>query len=128
MKITIECNSIQELRDFCFESGYLVSEDRIKKAEAATKASGEIDDSASVTIATAEPKEEPVPAAEEAPTEEAISIVDLRKLLKIANDKAGHNIAKELIKAEGYDSLNKVTDQEARLRIKAKAEEVINAG
>lgn len=118
MKITIECNSIEELRNFCFESGYLVSEDRIAKAEAATKASNKVDENKQITIA--EPETAPEPAEE-------VRIEDVRKLLSVVNKKTGANTAKEWIKELGFKTLAEVTDQKTLIGLKEKAEEVINA-
>lgn len=130
MKITIECNSIKELRDFCFESGYLVADDRIKKADAATKESSKVNDNASITIATKPPKEEK-PAKKEAPKEEPeaeeLAVVDVRKLLSVANKKVGRNIANEWITAEGFKSLTEIKDQKILRKLFDKAKEVIDA-
>ena len=129
MKITVEFNSIKELRDFCFESGYLVADDRIKKADATTKESSKVDDNASITIATKPPKKEEPKKEEpkEEPEEEELAVVDVRKLLSVANKKVGRNIANEWITAEGFKSLTEIKDQKILRKLFDKAKEVTNA-
>lgn len=130
MKITIECNSIEELRNFCFESGYLVSQERLANLEAATEKSNEYDDNKKITVAAVEePREEaPAPAKEEpADQSEKVKIEDIRKLLSVVNKKTGTNTAREWVKEAGFKSLADITDQKILMDLKAKAEEVLNA-
>ena len=137
MKISIEVDSLQELRDFCFESGFLVAQDRIDRIE---KVGGEL--SKRERKQKAEEKAQKVnEKAQKATendeqtskTEEKTSapdvgklIVKARKVLKMACDKAGRNIAKEWIAEEGYEGLSDIKDAETMGKLITRGEEYVN--
>lgn len=134
MKITIECESIEEL----YKLARKVSFHKISPELIADEPEGYIEpakeDPAPAAVkqeeapkAKEEPKEEAAKEPEE-PEEEPVSIVDARKLLSIANKKTKRNIASEWINEEGFKSLTEIKDQTVLKRLIAKAEEVTNAG
>lgn len=142
MKITIECESIEELRNFCFESGYLVSKDRIETAKAASKESNKFDENKQITLTASNPEEKPTAeeltesakvteaiiesAEKKIAKEKKVNIVDVRKMLSTANKVAKKNIAKDWIAEAGYQSLSDAEkDQETLKALMGKAEEVI---
>ena len=76
-------------------------------------------------------KAEEIPAkAEEIPAkaeEPKVDRVELRKILSVLNKTTGENTARKLINEMGFKALNNVPD-DGLAELKAKAEEVINAG
>lgn len=140
MKISLEFNSVREMRDFYDGINFVprgtIREAKLKQEKpdpapvAETPAEAEPDPAPAAekpaeetAPAAEEPKEETAPAADK----EQISVVEVRKMLKTVNKMLGKNAAKEWIAAEGFSSLTDIFDQEVLKRLSAKAEEVINA-
>lgn len=132
MKITVECNNIAELRDFVFQSGYLVAQERVEEADKAAKESKKFDRKPALEndlgIPMPEKKEtkatepEPAPEPEAAPAKAEVSVEDIRTLGREVNKKAGSNLVKEWLKELGYKSLADVKDPGDLAKLKEKAE------
>lgn len=121
MKITIECNTIDELYALAKKVTFTKIAPELKADEPKEKPEPVKAEPAPEPV-----KEEPAPAAVE-PEGETVSIVDVRKLLSVANKKVGRNIANEWITEEGFKSLTEIKDQAVLKKLVAKAEEVTNA-
>lgn len=109
MRIKLEFDSVKEMREF-YDGVQFVPYGTIRKKE------------------TPAAKEQVQELKEEAPAaEEEVSIVDVRKLLRLVNKKTGENTAKNWISEEGFETLADVKDPDVLQRLSKKAEEVINA-
>ena len=125
MKISLEFDSVAEMKHFYdginFQPYGTVRAEKLKQEAESAPVVAETPPEPETK--PEEPKEEAAPAAEE-----KIAVADVRKLLSIVNKKSsGKNVAKEWIAEEGFSTLADIDDQEVLKRLKAKAEEVINA-
>ena len=125
MKISLEFDSVREMREL-YDGVNFVPYGTIRKVKQEEPKPAHIEE-ATPEVETSEPtKEETAPAAEE----EKLSTEDVRRLLSVINRKSGGNkLLKGWIAEEGFKTFGDVTDkdQEVLKRLKAKAEEVINA-
>lgn len=127
MKISLEFDSVAEMKHFYdginFQPYNTIRAEKLKQEKESAPVVEETKPEPETKPEA--PKEEPAPAAEE---EEKIAVADVRKLLSFVNKKSsGKNVAKEWIAEEGFSTLADIDDQEVLKRLKAKAEEVINA-
>ena len=106
MKITIEINDFDELKDLCMKLGYLDAVNILKDAAVKQK--------------------------ETAPDKDAVESEDVdklrsraRRLLSKANKKAGEKVAQEWIKEAGIENFSETTDAEALTGLIARAEEYL---
>ena len=112
MKITIEMDSFDELKEACEKMGYLDAVNLLKGAAAKQKE----------TTANAEE----IPAnAEEATADIGKLRSDTRRALSKVNKKAGEKIAQEWIKEAGIESFSDTTDADALAALLKRAEEYL---